>query len=452
MATVLIIGAGVAGLSAGIKLKQEGHDVTIYEAAPILGGRTYSTMVGGNAFDWGAEAIEATTDAAAWLFADVNPGIAQQPVDADFNAGTFILPFAENGAVNRMSDDEVAPTAQTTTVEDNIDGVSADFNGTENDDYFGNVNMRLGQVGPDDVTFRQQQFANWQVISDAVEVNPPWGSIHNHVLSVQQNSNSQGGNYAIDQTLGYRVVKWAEQNGITGDVELNVRVKSIRNVEGNKVEVEALDKELAQYDAVLVTVPTDRVKSGAEQASQNDLVIADLSLQNVAPFRANPLGCYLKMAMTGLANVACPAPGQKVTVTFETGYSNFIIAQNETGTQVYMHAFGDTARVMSGNHQLAANVLLGAINRLNNGDDVHYEPPEAVTAYVLDWCDDMFVGGAYSTTRPGEWQSRQTLQNFVHGRIYYAGEAASTRWYGQVAGAMETGNLAADRIHTALGQ
>ena len=122
MAKVLIIGAGVAGLSAGIQLKEKGHDVTIYEAAPILGGRTYSTMVGSNAFDWGAEAIEATTDAAAWLFAHVDPDIGQQPVDADFNAGTFILPFDENDAVTPLPDDAVEPTAQTTTVENNIDG------------------------------------------------------------------------------------------------------------------------------------------------------------------------------------------------------------------------------------------------------------------------------------------------------------------------------------------
>ena len=159
MAKVLIIGAGVAGLSAGIKLKEKAHDVTIYEAAPILGGRTYSTMVGGNAFDWGAEAIEATTDAAAWLFADVDPDIGEQPVDADFNAGTFILPFDVTEAVNPLSDDEIEPTAHTTTVKSNVDAVSNDFNGTENDDYFGNVDMRLGQVEPDDVTFRQQQFA-----------------------------------------------------------------------------------------------------------------------------------------------------------------------------------------------------------------------------------------------------------------------------------------------------
>tara|TARA_R110000782_G_scaffold58732_2_gene122462 strand:- start:439 stop:1794 length:1356 start_codon:yes stop_codon:yes gene_type:complete len=451
MAKVLIIGAGVAGLSAGIQLKETGHDVTIYEAAPILGGRTYSTMVGSNAFDWGAEAIEATTDAAAWLFAHVDPDIGQQPVDADFNAGTFILPFDENDAVTPLPDDAVEPTAQTTTVENNIDAVSNNFNGTQNDDYFGNVDMRLGQVTPDDVTFRQQQFANWQVISDAVEVNPPWGSIHNHVRSVQQNANAEGGDYAIDQTLGYRVVKWATAAGIAQNVVLNVKVNRIENTDDNKVKVEALNKDPELYDAVLVTVPTDRVKSGAEQAGQNDLVIADLSLQNVAPFRANPLGCYLKMAMTGLANVAHPAPGRKVTVTFETGYSNFIITQNGTGTQVYMHAFGDTARVMSANHQLAANVLLGAVNRLNNGDDDHYNPPDAVTAYVLDWCDDALIGGAYSTTHPGTWQSRQALQDFIHGRIYYAGEAASTRWYGQVAGAMETGNLVATRIHTALG-
>ncbi|MBX2830537.1 MAG: FAD-dependent oxidoreductase [Rhodospirillales bacterium] len=449
MAKILIIGAGVAGLTAGIALKKEGHEVNIYEAAPIPGGRAFSTVVGGNAFDWGAEAIEATTDSAAWLFADIHPEIGPQPVDPDFNEGSFILPFAANGVVSPLPAQQVQPNGQTTTVEANIDEVTAHFDTTPNDDYFGNVDMRLGHVGPDDVTFRQHQFANWQVISDAVEVNPPWGSIHNSVYSAQQNAHAEHGNYEIDQTLGYRVVKWAVDSGITQNVVVNVPVTKIENTDDKKVKVTPRHGDPEIYDAVLVTVPTDRVRANGEQVAGNDLLIADLDQAEAQPFRQNPLGCYLKMAMAGFENVTRPAAGRKVTVTFETGYSNFIVTQNPTSKQVYMHAFGDTARVMSADHQLAAEALLGAVNRLNNQSNT-YHPPAHVTAYVLDWCDDAYIGGAYSTTRPGHWQTRQALREFVHGRIFYAGEAASSRWFGQVAGAMETGNLAAANIHTAV--
>ena len=34
-----IIGAGAAGLAAGYELGKHGHDVTVYERAPFLGGQ-----------------------------------------------------------------------------------------------------------------------------------------------------------------------------------------------------------------------------------------------------------------------------------------------------------------------------------------------------------------------------------------------------------------------------
>lgn len=454
MTKVLIIGAGVAGLSAGIKLKAAGHDVTIYEAAPILGGRTYSTMVGGNAFDWGAEAIEATTDAKAWLFAGVDPEIPTQPVfkPVESGGGSYVLPFDPTGNIVELPDHPVLPTDHTTTVSANITAVEDGFDDdTLSDNYFCNVDMRLGCIEPVDIAFRQQQFAVWQVISDAVEVNPPWGSIRTHVQAARANQEHEEGEYEIDQTLGYRVRKWAVQSGIANQVVLNAIVKEVKNTDDHKVRVTLGTGTDEEYDAVLVTVPTERVRAAGEQVGPNDLLIADLTQDQVLPFRYNPLGCYLKMAMTGFSHVTRPGPNERVTVTFETGYSNFDLYQNEPGTQIFMHAFGDTARVMSSDHQLAAKAMLGAINRLNR-DENAYTPPGQVDAFVLDWCNDVHIGGAYSTTVPGRWQSREELQKFVFGRIFYAGEAASVRWYGQVAGAMETGELAAGRIHDMLAE
>ena len=49
--SILIIGAGIAGLNAGIELLQHGYDVTIYEKNPEVGGLCYGYFVDGYSID-----------------------------------------------------------------------------------------------------------------------------------------------------------------------------------------------------------------------------------------------------------------------------------------------------------------------------------------------------------------------------------------------------------------
>ncbi len=44
MANCIVIGGGLAGISAAIHLNKLGHKVELIEASPKLGGRTYSFL------------------------------------------------------------------------------------------------------------------------------------------------------------------------------------------------------------------------------------------------------------------------------------------------------------------------------------------------------------------------------------------------------------------------
>lgn len=56
---IAVIGSGVGGLSAAIRLSAKGHDVTIYEKRDQWGGRAYNYQVNGFSFDGGPTVITA---------------------------------------------------------------------------------------------------------------------------------------------------------------------------------------------------------------------------------------------------------------------------------------------------------------------------------------------------------------------------------------------------------
>ena len=57
MAKIIVIGAGMAGISAGRTLQDAGQDVTLLEARARVGGRTHTDRSLGNHVDLGASWI-----------------------------------------------------------------------------------------------------------------------------------------------------------------------------------------------------------------------------------------------------------------------------------------------------------------------------------------------------------------------------------------------------------
>jgi len=68
---VLVVGAGVAGLTAARELAGRGHDVTVLEASAEVGGKVRRTEVGGVVVDVGAEAMLHRRPEGAALAADL---------------------------------------------------------------------------------------------------------------------------------------------------------------------------------------------------------------------------------------------------------------------------------------------------------------------------------------------------------------------------------------------
>src|SRR4051794_38272119 len=89
-ATVVVIGAGLAGLTAALRLQQWGHGVTVLEAADRVGGRASSSTDGwtdGQHADFGGELIDGSYKSLIALCDELGVELSEPVVYARQDAG-----------------------------------------------------------------------------------------------------------------------------------------------------------------------------------------------------------------------------------------------------------------------------------------------------------------------------------------------------------------------------
>jgi monoamine oxidase len=71
---VVVIGGGIAGLTAATELAAAGTDVAVLEARDRVGGRTWNTEIGGEANELGGQWVAPYQSAMHELLADLETG------------------------------------------------------------------------------------------------------------------------------------------------------------------------------------------------------------------------------------------------------------------------------------------------------------------------------------------------------------------------------------------
>jgi oxygen-dependent protoporphyrinogen oxidase len=95
MSRVLVVGAGIAGLTAAFRLTRRGHDVTVLEADTCVGGRMSGTEREGYRFDRGAVSLSTKYEHMHRLIASV--GLADRVVPCPDTIG-----IPRDGAIHRI--------------------------------------------------------------------------------------------------------------------------------------------------------------------------------------------------------------------------------------------------------------------------------------------------------------------------------------------------------------
>jgi monoamine oxidase len=412
---VIVVGAGMAGLTAASALAWEGAEVTVLEARDRIGGRIFTDRSLGVPVEHGANFIHGVTDNPVAALAE-EAGLTPILVD-----GEQWQVFERGGT--EPKDFEIED------VFDDLERIGEKM--VEEAD--GDATLSLEDVIDIlDPAMLKEPIGNW-ALTDAYESE--FGAPLSEISAVHFDAGEvlDGSDAVIKE--GYDSLAAYLADGL--DLRLNEVVKLVRHTAAG-VTVET-DKGRLTADHCIVTVPLGVLKAGA--------ITFDPPL---------PEAQRKAVAALGFGRLA------KVSVVFDKafwpeephflGYAdatrgrfadmlNLVPLQN--APVLTMVASGDYADKVDAMDERTVKADVMAVLRDIFGAKV--PEPRAIARHV--WSLDPFARGAYSFIALGaEPDDYAALANAASPRLHLAGEHTSADYYGTVHGALTSGERVAERL------
>ena len=412
---VLVVGAGMAGLSAARDLADAGWPVRVIEARDRIGGRVYTNRDWGVPLEMGASWIHGTsdnplmelahkahaqlvpTDYYGWAKLAVDPPL--QPLDYDPETWrTFV-----ERARDRVDGGSLgaAVSAAASSAELSGSGAQLAFYLTTEieDEYAAGANQLSAN------TFDKGEYAGGE--QDVV-------------------------------TSGYDALPRLLANSL--EIELNTPVTAIAR-RNDSVIVRAGNRSF-EGPAAVVTVPLGVLKSGA--------ISFDPPLPDEHAHAVNALG----FGVLSKSYFRCNRRTWNVENAFyqfigdEPGrWAQWFTLPGAAGPIVLAFNAGDRGRSVEASSPEGLMTSALPIARQLFGDDT--SPVEVRTS---NWSADPYARGSYSFHAPGSGlDDRRRLQEPIGDRLYLAGEAVGVNNPATVTGALVSGRHAAARLMHRLG-
>ncbi len=394
MASV-VVGAGMAGLTAALRLTQRGHDVTVLEAGDRVGGRVRSvTLSNGEVGELGGEWLRSDQRSVVDLAREL--GVAMSPVGVDFAnrdlMGSPAIPADEHRRVASMVMAAIESLSNPDRAHFTVDGFLAGLD--DGSDAFTVLRQRLeGSAG-----VSAQSITVDEIVGD-------FGIGEATYLRID------GGNDRLAHAVADEL----------DDVRTEHPVERIETNDSG-VSVSTVDQTLVAA-AVVIAVPLP--------------IISRLHFD--PPLTPAMHAALERLTMGTAAKLASPTESPPPLLARQNNDSTWWCwtGDGEQGrTRRVVTAFAGTQHavdVVSGDwHQR----LAGAVPEVALGAD----------SVLVDWGTEEWFGGCYSALGPGDEALLGVFEQ--EGRVVFAGE--HTLGAGTIDGAIESGELAAERVERFL--
>ena len=442
--TVLIIGAGMAGLAAANALNNAGISNIVIEARDRIGGRLFTQNVGGIPIDLGASWIHDPTGNPMTAFAKA-AGVGQTPADP-INDATSILYYDAISGTSVQSDLVAAYTNYTLFAQTESQWLQMLSNKAS---YKDGVELFLDSqpaMRLPDQRRRSEQFirflfeafdaGQWDQSSLYYDVNSP----------INDYGGSQFGDFP---TGGYSQLVRAMAS--TSDIRLRHHVKRVQvtadgvTVFANNLATSGVMPVQFKGTHVIVTLPLGVLKAGSVE------FVPPLPESKQGAIKRVGMGHFEKVAMrfnTPFWQAGTPSKTHLYYVTknsdFPTEFSLFLDYQAFIGQPalvgVVTAAFAEEF-VKKTPTQIRTRVM--NILREVYGSNV----PEPTDIALSRWGADEFSRGSYSFLPVGATPTdMDELGEPVGERLLFAGEASYKERYGYADGALSSGLREAQRL------
>lgn len=404
-ADVVIIGAGAAGLAAAHDLKAAGRRAIVLEARGRIGGRAFTDISLGPAYDAGAMFIH-WAERNPWVQIARDRGIETQsePWGGGFQVFANGKPMPQTDRQKRRG-----AFGQIDRRLETVDLTKRDLS----------VRDLLGDLGPD----MSQIAASGLLLSIGEESDRISARDYQRLWA--------GDDLVVPSGYGNLVAAY----GAGLDIRLNHPVSEIR-WDGPDVAVTTPSGTL-HASACIITVPVGVLKAGAIRFTP------ELPARNRDALDGLGMGALTKIALKlegdrfgvtpGASFLEAGSPGQLMNLDLFPDDKDIVIA----------YCGGDHARELSAAGTEAARAYVTELLTKMLGGDVR----KAVTGISFPaWWTDPFSCGSYSVCLPGRENAREQLAEPIGGRIFIAGEATAGGGAMTVGGATLAGRAAAASV------